>query len=194
MREASCFNCQPGLSQVPGSGFRVSSWPKTRNLELKTRNCHYETRSNRVLQKSTVLRPRFMRSINHACSADFQSAVSQVFNLRGKRQVGRAKQFLHSADCKSAIQQSATLRYFGCGAAALCDPRHPWSVVPVGRCAEQSNLVKPNQARSRWIKPNQGGSTQRDGGEGCNGRFRPTGFPQAARCVTTLAHVGTAES
>jgi len=29
-------------------------------------------------------------------------------------------QLLRSADCKSAIQQSATLRYFGCGFAALC--------------------------------------------------------------------------
>jgi hypothetical protein len=169
MREASCFNCQPGLSQVPGSGFRVSSWPKTRNLELETRNCHYETRSNRILQKPAFLRPRFMKSINHACSADFQSAVSQVFNLRGKRQVGRAKRFLHSADCKSAIQQSATLRYFGCGSAALSYPRHPWSVFPVSHCPEQSNPVKPgpaqsdsiklNQARSRWIKLDQGESS-----------------------------------
>jgi len=52
-------------------------------------------------------------------SADFQSAVSQVFNLRVARQLGGTRQLLRSADCKSAIQQSATLRYFGCGFAAL---------------------------------------------------------------------------
>ncbi len=38
MRDASCFNCRPGLSQVPSSVFRVPSWPKTRNPELETRN------------------------------------------------------------------------------------------------------------------------------------------------------------
>jgi len=37
MREDRC-NCRPGLSQVPGSEFRVPSWPRTRNTGPEIRN------------------------------------------------------------------------------------------------------------------------------------------------------------
>jgi hypothetical protein len=55
-------------------------------------------------------------------TADWKSPVSHVFNLPVARQIGRARWWLRSADCKLAIQQSATLRYFGCGCAALWNP------------------------------------------------------------------------
>jgi hypothetical protein len=64
--------------------------------------------------------PQDAQIFRRARSADFQSAVSQVFNLQVARQIARARWWLRSADCKSAIQQSATLRYFGCGCASLC--------------------------------------------------------------------------
>ena len=44
-------------------------------------------------------------------SADFQSAVSQDSILLGVLEIGGAGQCLSPADYKSAIRQSATLRY-----------------------------------------------------------------------------------
>jgi hypothetical protein len=44
-------------------------------------------------------------------NADFQSAVSQVFNLPGVQKVGGANSLDRLAECNSAIQQIANLRY-----------------------------------------------------------------------------------
>jgi|GEM_PF-1401322 len=46
-----------------------------------------------------------------ARSAEFHSAVSQIFNLRRSRRIGDSSSGEHAADCKSAIRQSETLRY-----------------------------------------------------------------------------------
>ena len=66
---------------------------------------------------------RAARIFRRQRSADFQSAVSRVCNPQGVRPGGRAGRFRRPADCKSAIRQSATLRYLGCGSAALRSPR-----------------------------------------------------------------------
>jgi hypothetical protein len=44
-------------------------------------------------------------------SAEIQSAVSQVCNLPGARHCGGFRTAVHAADCKSAIQQTTSLRY-----------------------------------------------------------------------------------
>jgi hypothetical protein len=45
-----------------------------------------------------------LEKVNEACSADLQSAVSRIFNPLSREQP-------RPADCKSAIQQVANLRY-----------------------------------------------------------------------------------
>ena len=47
------------------------------------------------------------------CGADFQSAVSQVCNLLSVEAKDASVISRGPADCKSAVQQSATLRYGG---------------------------------------------------------------------------------
>jgi hypothetical protein len=44
-------------------------------------------------------------------SADFQSAVSQIFNLLGAEQIPGRSAVYRIADCKSAIRQIENLRY-----------------------------------------------------------------------------------
>ena len=51
-------------------------------------------------------------------SADFQSAVSQVFNLLTFRRGNALENIGRSADYKAAIQQIDNLRYLGVGKAA----------------------------------------------------------------------------
>ena len=46
-----------------------------------------------------------------ARSAEFHSAVSQIFNLQRLRTIGGAGQGGGAADCKSAIRQIANLHY-----------------------------------------------------------------------------------
>jgi len=45
------------------------------------------------------------------CSAELNSAVSQVCNLRGAGQFGRCLSWPPSAECNSAIRQIENLRY-----------------------------------------------------------------------------------
>ena len=51
--------------------------------------------------------------MNHHCSADWQSAVSQVANLLGVVTSEAVGEFHRSADWQSAKQQIGNLRYEG---------------------------------------------------------------------------------
>jgi len=51
------------------------------------------------------------RSETVSSSAEFHSAVSQIFNLQRSRKIGNPRKIGRPAGCKPAIQQSETLRY-----------------------------------------------------------------------------------
>ena len=77
-----------------------------------------EEHRREVSQEADLMRTTGSKAANvrpaRRCSADFQSAVSQICNLRPLGLFKAAGLFVRSADCKSAIQQIENLRYEGC--------------------------------------------------------------------------------
>jgi hypothetical protein len=169
-----CVNCRPGSTTVPGSEFRVPSWPVTRNVELETRNrlpgafLFAPSRSS-ALQGGW--RPRCCQV---HLDTDARVCADGIVGLQLLIRVIRA---IRGSFCSPSQRPC-----FPKPAAPLEEGQrvHAARVAGVSGCAlkqvkpsqAQSNLVAPSQTESRWIKPNQGGSSQRDGERGWSGRFQ----------------------
>src|SRR5438309_499591 len=93
---------------------RQPSFRTTRDiLEFWPNILHFSLKPNmKTFSGARTGAGQFFRAF-HRRSADFQSAVSQVFNLPAATQTLR--KLFHpraAADCKSAIRQIENLRYF----------------------------------------------------------------------------------
>jgi hypothetical protein len=61
--------------------------------------------------KTEMLKTEMKSPMKKPSSAEFHSAVSQIFNLRTVRNAPRRPHFQRAAECNSAIQQIKNLRY-----------------------------------------------------------------------------------